>query len=272
MNTPDIAYCVAVAGDVTYIASGWSGLVVGGIPNPSAPLIVGSVDTQGTARAVAVAGAYVYVAAGGDGLQILPTQCELTPVFLAHSSVRATGDGVEILWRTSAEWNVAGFNVLRSDAGGQGFRTVNEELVPAAGRDHEYRVLDRSVWPGSTYVYRLEVVDLSGERQVFPLQEITVPMGVMRLATLPVARPNPFSARTTIRFEIDGGRSAVAVRVYDAGGRLIRNLLEADLDRGAHHVVWDGRDERGRSIGAGTYFYVLETQGRQLSARMTRVE
>jgi hypothetical protein len=176
-----------------------------------------------------------------------------------------------VIWRTSAEWNVAGFNVLRAEAGGEGFRRVNEALIPAAGKDHEYRVLDCSVRPGRTYVYRLEVVDLSGERQVFALQAITVPAGAVT-ATLPVARPNPFGARTTIAFEITAEGSEVELCIYDAGGRLIRNLVKADLDRGEHHAMWNGRDERGRPVGAGTYFFALETAGRRLSARLIRVE
>jgi hypothetical protein len=242
---------------------------------PGGDLLVVSTDTDQVLSFDRASGSFLRVI-GREGLDrpsflSFPYAEEFTPAFLAHSSVRATDDGVEVIWRTSAEWNVAGFNVLRAEAGGDGFRTVNEALIPAAGRDHEYRVLDRSVWPGRTYVYRLEVVDLSGERQVFALQAITVPAGAAA-PTLPVARPNPFGARTTIAFEIAAEGSEAELRIYDAGGRLIRNLLKADLDRGPHHAVWNGRDERGRPVGAGTYFFVLETPGRRLSGRLIRAE
>jgi len=40
------------------------------------------------------------------------------------------------------------------------------------------------------------------------------------------------------------------VEIVDARGRLLRRL---PIDTGGE-VVWDGRDERGRSVGAGVCF------------------
>ena len=46
--------------------------------------------------------------------------------------------------------------------------------------------------------------------------------------------------------------------VYDASGRLVRTLARETLPAGDHTTIWDGRDDRGSRVGAGTYFVRLE--------------
>ncbi len=67
------------------------------------------------------------------------------------------------------------------------------------------------------------------------------------------ARPNPFNPTTSIRFELRTSES-VSLRVYDVQGRLVRTLLDEARSAGSYTVVWDGRDNSGRSVGSGPYF------------------
>jgi hypothetical protein len=62
-------------------------------------------------------------------------------------------------------------------------------------------------------------------------------------------RPNPFRYQTSISFVTAG---PVAIRVYDRGGRLVRELA------GHRTVQWDGRDLTGRRVAPGVYFYRIE--------------
>jgi len=64
--------------------------------------------------------------------------------------------------------------------------------------------------------------------------------------------PNPFSAFTQIEYTIPG-YSEVAITVYDAMGRKVRNLLSDRQYRGRYVVTWDGRDNQGRRIASGPY-------------------
>jgi hypothetical protein len=73
-----------------------------------------------------------------------------------------------------------------------------------------------------------------------------------------VAAPNPFAARTVIR----GGGAGEALRIYDAGGRLVR-AIGADDGAGAS---WDGRDARGRRVAPG--MYVLRAVGTPARAKV----
>jgi hypothetical protein len=72
--------------------------------------------------------------------------------------------------------------------------------------------------------------------------------------------PNPIGPSTRIDFSLAAAGHAL-VQVYDAEGRLVRVLLDEELTPGDHSVVWDGRNDAGRSVASGTYYYVLEAGG-----------
>ena len=69
--------------------------------------------------------------------------------------------------------------------------------------------------------------------------------------------PNPFNPSTTIRYEL-AAAGDVRLRVFDAAGRLVRTLVDAREGAGAHDVVFDGRDDAGRPMASGVYFYRLD--------------
>jgi hypothetical protein len=73
-----------------------------------------------------------------------------------------------------------------------------------------------------------------------------------------VTAPNPFRAATTIRFSVAAAGPAT-LAIHDVGGRLVRTLLDAALVPGDRRVVWDGRDDAGRALASGVYFYRLRT-------------
>ena len=74
--------------------------------------------------------------------------------------------------------------------------------------------------------------------------------------------PNPFNPSTTIRFEL-AQPGSVRLRIHDARGRLVRDLLSGDFAEGPHSRQWDGRDDAGRDMPSGVYFCRSEAAGRQ---------
>jgi hypothetical protein len=79
--------------------------------------------------------------------------------------------------------------------------------------------------------------------------------------------PNPFNPVTTIPFELArAGR--VTLDVYDVAGRRVRSLADGDLAAGLHQRSWDGRDDAGRAVASGVYFYRLKAAGRSETRRM----
>ncbi|MGD8396371.1 MAG: FG-GAP-like repeat-containing protein, partial [Candidatus Eiseniibacteriota bacterium] len=84
------------------------------------------------------------------------------------------------------------------------------------------------------------------------------PPGVLPLtARLDPPWPNPFNPRTRFAFDVPtgAGERSVQIRIFDAGGRLVRTLVDGALAPGRHESVWDGRWATGRSAATGVYFY-----------------
>jgi hypothetical protein len=67
------------------------------------------------------------------------------------------------------------------------------------------------------------------------------------------ADPNPFTQGTAVHYQLDQGRW-VAVRIFDAQGRLVRTLVDGSVGAGRQTAAWDGRDGRNRQVPAGVYF------------------
>ncbi|MBD3303269.1 MAG: S8 family serine peptidase, partial [Candidatus Eisenbacteria bacterium] len=91
--------------------------------------------------------------------------------------------------------------------------------------------------------------------------------GSFARTTLGQNRPNPFNPVTTIRYSLANPADA-RLAIYDAGGRLVRVLLDGRQTAGSHHAIWDGRDESGEAVGSGVYFYRLEAGAFEQSRRM----
>lgn len=74
------------------------------------------------------------------------------------------------------------------------------------------------------------------------------------------AFPNPFREITEIRYQIPetGTELWVCLKVYDVTGRLRRTLVNESKEPGYCRVLWDGKDDSGKPVTSGIYFYRLE--------------
>lgn len=71
-------------------------------------------------------------------------------------------------------------------------------------------------------------------------------------------QPNPITQTTRLRVQINRASAAACVVIYDVTGRMIWQRELHDLPAGTHEIVWAGRDEAGRLVANGTYFYRIE--------------
>ncbi len=70
--------------------------------------------------------------------------------------------------------------------------------------------------------------------------------------------PNPFNPTTTVRFALKD-KSNVTIKVYNIKGQLVKTLVDGKMSAGTHEVVWEGQDNRNRSVGSGVYMFRMVT-------------
>ncbi len=74
--------------------------------------------------------------------------------------------------------------------------------------------------------------------------------------------PNPFrpnsgrGTQTKISFNISGN-SNVNLAVYNIKGEKIKTLVDKYLKKGKHTFNWNGKNEQGKEVSSGVYFYKL---------------
>jgi len=78
--------------------------------------------------------------------------------------------------------------------------------------------------------------------------------------SLSACRPNPFRDRTQIAYQLPTAGN-VRLEVFDVTGRTVRTLASGHKAAGSYTVNWDARDNRGREVPRGVYFYRLDTPG-----------
>ena len=84
--------------------------------------------------------------------------------------------------------------------------------------------------------------------------------------------PNPFNASGVLDFAT-GKTGPARVRIFDARGRLVRTLVEVqELRSGQHRYAIDGRDDHGRNLATGLYFYRVDADGVSVTGRMALVK
>lgn len=170
-----------------------------------------------------------------------------------------TSDGYH---KTYPQWSPDG-NWVVYEAGGQIHK------VPSAGGAETVLTSDsgypcfRPQWSpdGNWVVYRRE--DATGYQQIYKTSSVGI-VGIEETASsIPIVfhlaqnYPNPFNSATSIRYILPMN-SFVRLAIYNISGQLVRTLVNGEEFAGIHTIRWNGRDERGRSVSGGIYFYCLE--------------
>ncbi|MFT5314555.1 MAG: hypothetical protein ACI9UK_000376 [Candidatus Krumholzibacteriia bacterium] len=101
-----------------------------------------------------------------------------------------------------------------------------------------------------------------------PVPNITTLKGL----TLEPNYPNPFNPSTTISLSVETPQQ-IQLEIFDARGRLVRQLHNGPLTIGRHEMSWNGDDQSGRHVASGVYFARARgAEGAMQSQRMMLVK
>ena len=86
------------------------------------------------------------------------------------------------------------------------------------------------------------------------------------------AHPNPFNPTAKIAYGIRE-TGLVTIEVYNIAGKVVRTLLESELDAGTTgFVMWDGTDDTGAKCSSGVYFYRMVAPGFTATQKMVMLK
>jgi hypothetical protein len=88
--------------------------------------------------------------------------------------------------------------------------------------------------------------------------------------SLTVSGPNPTGAGVNIVYTL-GTAGSVDVAVFDATGRVVKNLVRGGVAAGEYRLRWAGTDNQGRKLPAGIYFCRMNSDC-TLTARIVLLE
>jgi len=68
--------------------------------------------------------------------------------------------------------------------------------------------------------------------------------------------PNPFNPSTTISYSLNKDANVI-LEIFNQKGQKIKKLVKERQNTGIHSEVWNGKDNRGKNVPSGLYFYKL---------------
>jgi hypothetical protein len=164
-----------------------------------------------------------------------------------------TGNGNELSWNECPDNDFQYFCIYRS--GSEDFNVLSENLAHMTTGTHW---LD-DIEDGYLYSYKITAVDYAGNESSPASPESVTDAetpDIPQAFALHQNVPNPFNPSTRISFDLPA-QAHVKLVIYDVSGRLVLTLVNKDMEQGHKEISWDGRDNSGRKVASGIYFYRL---------------
>ncbi|HTW92853.1 MAG TPA: CARDB domain-containing protein [bacterium] len=106
---------------------------------------------------------------------------------------------------------------------------------------------------------------------VTPYGGVAEQSGMPKVFSLERPRPDPARGLASIRFGIPHlARASVVIR--SANGAVVRTLCNSALPPAYYTMTWDGRDDRGRRVAPGIYFWRFESEGTVITRKAVRID
>lgn len=186
------------------------------------------------------------------------------PVLITGFDARARANAVDVNWSLWSDEAMDGFSLYRREP--SDLTSIEIARGAVNGTTGSYR--DRDVQPGT--IYRYELVVRSADGTEIRSQPATVSMPALHTA-LGANTPNPFRQTTTIEYTL-GERREASIAIYDVRGARVTVLNDGVRDPGTYRIAWNGRDDSGRVVGSGVYFYRFVGDRTIEARKMIRLE
>lgn len=200
----------------------------------------------------------------GAGLAIRFTteRPRYSPFTLDRVAAEPLARSVRLSWQPADDRPRGGYRIYRGTIGGS-YRLLTERALGA----EERQFLDDTANPDSSYSYKIGSTDPFGRETVLGPFSYVGREATIKIA-LEARTPNPFRGSLDLMYAVPR-KGLTTVRIHDLTGRLLRTLVEGDVEAGVRSITWNGKDEQGRDMPSGIYLCKLRTGKEQRSLKLT---
>ena len=83
--------------------------------------------------------------------------------------------------------------------------------------------------------------------------------------------PNPFTNQVTIPVQLKKA-TTIKVSIYSELGQRIKEIPVGTLAAGPNKIEWDGKDQAGKPVAQGLYFYRVDINGKLQTGKLQKLE
>ena len=224
------------------------------VTNPLYPFLAAEYMANGLTWEVFVNGDYCYIACDRNGLEIIDISNPENPQYVTSIEVPGRADRVHC---------ANNYAYVRSQSGGLYIYDISHPYNPVFITDYDY-YFSRDLFAIGDYIY------LVNSHHLIILR--FTPTGIEPVGQLPASfylspnYPNPFNARTTIRYSLPDA-SPVTLDIYDLLGRKVQTLYNGPQPPGEHSLIWNAD-----GFASGVYFYRLTAGEYEKTEKMTVIK
>ena len=155
---------------------------------------------------------------------------------------------------------VVGYIIAPDDSLG----LLRDATLDYTSQNYDYVAGQWSFGVSGDYMMRLKVIPL-------PLVGIEEqPGNPINHFVLSQISSNPTKTDAIFEYQVPTTQE-VTLRIYDASGQLVKTLLDQQATAGTHQVIWNRRDDRGKEVASGVYFYRLQGENQSTTKKLILV-
>ena len=157
---------------------------------------------------------------------------------------------------------ILGWETPAASVGFTGYKVYRDgDMISEINNISATLYVDPSVPPG---IHTYYLTAIYGTHESIPSNEEVVEVtdaGVVLPADRTALKgnvPNPFNPTTAISFSLETPGN-VTLEIFNVKGEKVRTLVNEHFDAASHSIVWNGKDDLGRTSASGVYFYKMRT-------------
>jgi hypothetical protein len=173
------------------------------------------------------------------------------PIIVEEMNILSAEDALVLTWQFGPDsmHDLAGVGIQRAHDPQGPFENLTAALLePMRSMSYE----DLEVEAGTSYWYRLMLVDHEGQVELSRIVQTTFEAGALRTALM--ASYEESSGEVKLRYRVGQRPRPVRLEIYDVSGRHLRTLDQGTRNRGEYAATWDRRDTTSSRVGRGIYF------------------